>query len=166
MTVIIILIVLGILLFVIEFLLVPGVTIAGIGGLILTVFGVYKAFNDFGSPVGVWVLIGTIVLSVFVIVMSLRSRTWNRLMLKTNVEGTVDKDLTEEQIKVGDTGIAVTRLAPMGKIRIKDLVREAKSIDGYVDENVAIEVVSIEGTRISVKSQKLKVNIQKTENKK
>ena len=62
MTVIIILIVLGILLFVIEFLLVPGVTIAGIGGLILTVFGVYKAFEEFGSSVGVWVLIGISIL--------------------------------------------------------------------------------------------------------
>ena len=69
MTVIIILIVLGILLFVIEFLLVPGVTIAGIGGLILTVFGVYKAFADYENPaVGIWVLIGTIILSVFVII--------------------------------------------------------------------------------------------------
>jgi len=151
MTVIIVLVVLGIMLFVIEFLLVPGVTIAGIGGLILTVFGVYKAFNDFGSPVGIWVLIGTIILSVFVIAMSLRARTWNKLMLKTNVEGTVDTDLTEEQVKVGDRGSSVTRLAPMGKIRIKDLVREAKSIEGYVDENTDIEVVSIEGTRISVK---------------
>jgi len=55
---IIILIVLGIFLFVIEFLLVPGVTIAGIGGLILTMFGVYKAFDNYGSNVGVWVLIG------------------------------------------------------------------------------------------------------------
>lgn len=161
MTVIIILIVLGILLFVIEFLLVPGVTIAGIGGLILTVFGVYKAFNDFGPPVGIWVLIGTVILSVFVIVMSLRARTWNRLMLKTNVEGTVDKDLTEEQIKLGDAGVAVTRLAPMGKIRVNDLVREAKSIEGYVDENAEIEVVSIEGTRISVKSRKSKVKSKK-----
>jgi len=151
MTVIIILIVLGILLFVIEFLLVPGVTVAGIGGLVLTVFGVYKAFNDYGSTVGVWVLIGTILVSVFVIIMSLRARTWNRLMLKTNVDGTVDKDLTEDEVKPGDTGIAMTRLAPMGKIRIKDLVREAKSIEGYIDEHSAIEVVSTEGTRISVK---------------
>ena len=102
MTVIIILIVLGILLFVIEFLLVPGVTIAGIGGLVLTVFGVYKAFNDYGSTVGAWVLIGTILLSVFVIAMSLRARTWDRLMLKTDIKGTVDKDLTEEQVKLGD----------------------------------------------------------------
>jgi len=162
MTVIIILIVLGILLFVIEFLLVPGVTVAGIGGLILTGFGVYKAFNDFGSNVGVWVLIGTILLSVFVIAMSLRARTWDRLMLRTNVEGTVEKDLTEEQVKVGDLGMTVTRLAPMGKVRIKGLVREAKSIEGYVDENASIEVVSIQGTRISVKSQKSKVESQKS----
>ena len=154
MTVIIILIVLGILLFVIEFLLVPGVTIAGIGGLILTVFGIFKAFNDFGASVGIWVLIGTLMLSVFVIVMSLRARTWNRLMLKTNMKGTVDQDLTEEQVQVGDFGTTVTRLAPMGKIRVNKLVREAKSIEGYIDEQSEIEVVSIEGTRISVKSRK------------
>jgi len=151
MTVIIILIVLGILLFVIEFLLVPGVTIAGIGGLILTVFGVYKAFNDFGSSVGVWVLIGTVLLSVFVIAMSLRARTWNRLMLKTNVDSTVDKDLTEDQVKTGDRGKTLTRLAPMGKILINDLVREAKSIEGFIDEHSEIEIVSIEGTRINVR---------------
>jgi membrane-bound ClpP family serine protease len=154
MTVIIILIILGILLFVIEFLLVPGVTIAGIGGLVLTVFGVYKAFNDYGSTVGVWVLIGTILLSVFVIIMSLRARTWNRLMLKTDVKGTVDKDLTEEQVKPGDSGTTLTRLAPMGKILVNDLVREAKSTEGFIDEHSDIEIVSIEGTRISVKPVK------------
>ena len=151
MTVIIILIVLGILLFVIEFLLVPGVTVAGIGGLILTVFGVYKAFNDFGPTVGVWVLIGTILLSVFVIIMSLRARTWSRLMLKTNVDGTVDRNLTEEQVKKGDRGMTITRLAPMGKIQVNNLVREAKSTEGYINEHTEIEVVSVEGTRISVK---------------
>ena len=151
MAIIIILIVLGILLFVIEFLLVPGVTIAGIGGLVLTVFGVYKAFSDYGSTVGVWVLIGTVLLSIFVLAMSLRARTWNRLMLKTNIQGTVDTDLTQEQVRVGDRGTTVTRLAPMGKILVNDLVREAKSIEGYVEQHADIEIVSVEGTRISVK---------------
>jgi membrane-bound ClpP family serine protease len=154
MTVVIILIILGILLFVIEFLLVPGVTVAGIGGLILTVFGVYKAFNDFGATTGAWVLIGTIVLSVFVIVMSLRARTWDRLMLKTNIQGTVDTDLTEDQVKVGDRGKSLTRLAPMGKVLVNELVREAKSIEGFIDEHKEIEVVSVLGTRISVKPVK------------
>jgi membrane-bound ClpP family serine protease len=151
MTVVIILIVLGILLFVIEFLLVPGITIAGIGGLVLTVFGVYKAFNDFGSSTGVWVLIGTLMLSVFVIAMSLRARTWNRLMLKTNIKGTVDAVPTKEEIKEGDGGTTLTRLAPMGKVLVNDVVREAKSIEGYIDEHTDIVVVSVVGTRISVK---------------
>jgi membrane-bound ClpP family serine protease len=154
MAIIIILIVLGILLFVIEFLLVPGVTIAGIGGLVLTVFGVYKAFSDYGSTIGVWVLIGTVLLSIFVIAMSLRARTWSRLMLKTDIKGTVDTDLTEEQVRVGDRGTTLTRLAPMGKILVNDLVREAKSVEGYVEEHSDIEIVSIEGTRISVKPLK------------
>lgn len=154
MAVIIILIILGILLFVIEFLLVPGVTVAGIGGLILTVFGVYKAFNDYGATTGVWVLIGTLLLSVFVIAMSLRARTWDRLMLKTNIQGTVDTDLTEEQIKVGDRGTTLTRLAPMGKVMVNELVREAKSVEGFVDEHEEIEVVSVQGTRINVKPVK------------
>ena len=154
MTVVIILIVLGILLFVIEFLLVPGVTVAGIGGLVLTVLGVYKAFDDFGSTVGIWVLIGTLMLSVFVIAMSLRARTWSRLMLKTNVDGTVDHDITEDQIKAGDRGTTLTRLAPMGKIEVNGIVREAKSLEGYIDEHSGIEVVAVEGTRISVKHLK------------
>ena len=154
MTVVIILIILGILLFVIEFLLVPGITVAGIGGLVLTVFGVYKAFNDFGATTGVWVLIATLLLSVFVIAMSLRARTWNRLMLKTNIQGTVDTDITEDQIKTGDNGSAITRLAPMGKILVNGIVREAKSTEGYIDEHAAIEVVSVEGTRINVKPLK------------
>jgi membrane-bound ClpP family serine protease len=156
MAVVIILIILGILLFVIEFLLVPGLTVAGIGGLILTVFGVYKAFNDFGAAVGVWVLIGTLALSVFVIVMSLRARTWDRLMLKTNIQGTVDTDLTEDQIKVGDQGSTLTRLAPMGKVVVNEIVREAKSLEGYINPHTKIEVVSVKGTRISVKPVKEK----------
>lgn len=151
MTVVIILIVLGILLFVIEFLLVPGVTVAGIGGLVLTVLGVYKAFEDFGSTVGIWVLIGTLMLSVFVIAMSLRARTWSRLMLRTNVQGTVDHDISEDQIKTGDRGTALTRLAPMGKVEVNGIVREAKSLEGYIEEHSKIEVVAVEGTRISVK---------------
>ena len=75
-------------------------------------------------------------------------------MLKTNVKGTVDHDITEDQIKAGDSGTALTRLAPMGKIEVNGFVREAKSLEGYIDEHSAIEVVVIEGTRISVKNLK------------
>jgi len=151
MTGIIILILLGIILFIIEFLLVPGITIAGIGGLVLTVLGVYKAFEDYGTTTGAWVLIGTILASIFVIAFSLRAKTWRRLMLKTNIDSTVNSDNLVDDIKVGDKGEALTRLAPMGKVLINELVREVKSIDGYVDEHTPVEVVSVKGSSISVK---------------
>ncbi len=154
MTGIIILIVLGILLFVIEFLLVPGITIAGVGGLVLTVLGVYKAFEDYGPETGVWFLIGTLLLSVFVIAFSLRARTWRRFMLNTNVEGTVDESTWSEEIKPGDVGEAMTRLNPIGKIMINDAVREAKSIEGYIDAHSKVEIVSVKGTHLTVKPKK------------
>ncbi|MEX0988563.1 MAG: NfeD family protein [Bacteroidales bacterium] len=154
MTGIILLIVLGILLFVIEFLLVPGITVAGIGGLVLTVLGVYKAFEDYGTVTGIWVLIGTILLSVFVIAFSLRARTWRRFMLNTNVMGSVGESLLIDGIKQGDEGETVTRLAPMGKIMVNEMVREARSIEGYIDEHTKVEIVAIEGTHITVKSKK------------
>jgi membrane-bound ClpP family serine protease len=61
------------------------------------------------------------------------------------------QDITEDQMKAGDSGETITRLAPMGKIKVNDIVREAKSIDGYIDEHSPIEVVSVEGTSIKVK---------------
>ena len=94
------------------------------------------------------------ILSAFVIAMSLRARTWNRLMLKTNISSTVEDSSLEDLIKEGDKGTTLTRLAPMGKILMNELVREASSTEGYIDEHSAIEVVSVEGTRISVKSVK------------
>lgn len=151
MTGIIILIVLGILLFVIEFMLVPGVTVAGIGGLVLTVLGVYKAFEDYGSVTGIWVLIATVILSILVIAFSLRAKTWRRFMLNQNVEGSVAEDILKQGIQKGDQAEAVTRLAPMGKIMVNGMVREAKSIEGYIDEHQKVEVVSVEGTMIRVK---------------
>ncbi|MFC2080130.1 NfeD family protein [Bacteroidota bacterium] len=154
MTGIIILILLGILLFVIEFMLVPGITVAGVGGLILTVLGVYRAFDKFGTATGGWVLFGTIVLSIFVIAFSLRARTWKRFMLNTSVKGSVGEEVGEGGFKIGDKGQAITRLAPIGKIMINELVREAKSIEGYIEEHTEIEVVNVEGTLITVKKIK------------
>ncbi len=148
---IIILIVLGVLLFVIEFLLVPGITVAGIGGLVLTVLGVYKAFADYDTTTGIWVLIGTILLSILVITFSLRARTWRRFMLNTNVEGTVDETILEDGIHPGDVGEAMTRLNPIGKIMINGMLREARSIEGYVDAHSKVEIVELEGKHITVK---------------
>ena len=124
------LILLGIFLFLIEFLLIPGVTVAGIGGLILVTAGIYIAFNAHGVDMGLITLGVTIVSSVIILAFSLRSRTWKRVMLNTNIDSKANEGPLEGSIKPGDKGETVTRLAPVGRVRVNEIVMDAKSISG------------------------------------
>jgi len=151
---VIILILLGILLFLIEFLIVPGTTIAGIGGLILMGSGVYLAFENYDSQVGFIVLIATLMSSVIILIIALRSRTWKGIMLNDKISGKVNLGSGADKIKTGDRGVTVTRLNPMGKIKVNDVVVEAKSISGYLNPKTEIEVIKISGFQAIVKPVK------------
>lgn len=147
---IILLILLGIFLFLVEFLLVPGVTIAGIAGFILLVGSVYLGYENLGTPEGHYILTGAVVLSVVVIGYSLRARTWKRLMLDATISGKVSA-YQEDKVKTGDEGVTVTRLNPMGKVLINGEYLEAKSTGNYIEQKKKIRVVSIKDYRVVVK---------------
>ena len=146
---IIILILIGIFLFLVEFLLVPGVTIAGIAGFILLVGAVYFGYESLGTPEGHYILLGTVVLSVVVIGYALRSRTWKRLMLDSTISGKVSSYETEK-VKVGDEGITVTRLNPMGKVLINGEYLEARSTGAYIEQKKPIRVLNIRDYQVTV----------------
>lgn len=147
--VIILLLFLGVLLCLLEVLVIPGVTIAGIGGILLMGIGVYYSYVEFGTMGGHIVLFTMVVINAIIIVYSLKSKTWDKLMLKTNLKGAVDTDIPN--IKVGDTAICLTRLAPMGKIRVGDYEVEASSISGLINEKTEVEVVKVDKHKIIVK---------------
>lgn len=151
MGLVILLILLGLLLFLIEFLLIPGITIAGIGGAILTIGGIYLAFTRFGPQTGTIVLISTLIISILIFTLSLRARTWKKAMLTTNIDSKVNEVSGIEKIKTGDRGIAITRLAPMGKVKVGEIVFEAKSVTGFVDPKTEIEIVKVTPSQIIVK---------------
>lgn len=151
---IIILILLGILLFLIEFLIIPGTTVAGIGGLILMGSGVYLSFENYGTKVGFIVLLFTLVGSVLILIFALRSKTWKGAMLNSKIDGKVNVGPEEGKIKPGDSGIALTRLAPIGKIKVNDISMEGKSSEGYINPNTEIEIIKITGAQAIVKPKK------------
>jgi membrane-bound ClpP family serine protease len=151
MTGVIVLIVLGLFLFIVEFLLIPGVTIAGIGGLACLIGGVALAYSTQGSMVGHITLLSTFAITLFTIVFALRSNTWKRFMLNTNIEGSVASVEAEEGIKPGDVGVAISRLSPMGKARINDIIVEAKSTGEYIDQKTEVVVIRLEGSKAIVK---------------
>lgn len=151
---VIILIILGILLFLIEFLIIPGTTIAGIGGLILMGSGVYLAFENFSSQVGFIVLIATLAASLIILIIALRSRTWKGVMLQDKIYGKVNLGPDVGKINPGDRGIAITRMNPMGKIKVNDIIIEGKSQQGYLNPKTEIEVIKITGSQAIVKPVK------------
>ena len=59
--------------------------------------------------------------------------------------------LPEEKLKVGDRGVAISRLAPSGKVEIGGAIFEARSIDGYVEQRKEVEVIGFENFTVIVK---------------
>lgn len=149
---IIFLIILGMLLFIIEFMLIPGITIAGIGGAVCLVTGVVFSFTSYGTATGFIVLISTVMLLAGLTVIMLRAGTWKRFMLKAAIDGKVDNvGAGEGKVKAGDRGVTVTRLAPGGKVVVNGEYYEAKSIDILIDPKQEVEVVRIDDNKLIVK---------------
>jgi len=155
---IILLIILGIFLFIVEFLLIPGVTIAGIGGAILMAVAVYSAYKTHGSAVGNYTLLATLILSIGGFAYALRARTWRKLSLSKNIEGKVQVGLENDVIKEGDRGEALTRMAPVGKVLVNGIIVEGKSREGFLDQKTPIEVVKVLNTQVIVKPIKEQEN--------
>lgn len=148
---IIVLIILGIFLFIVEFLLVPGVTIAGIGGAILMGVAVFTAYKTHGAAVGNYTLLATLILTVGGFAYALRARTWKRLMLNKDIDGKVEVGLEDGKVRAGDHGEALTRMAPVGKVLINGIIVEGKSQQGFLDQKTPVEVVKVLNTQIIVK---------------
>ena len=149
-TAIVILVLLGILLLILEFLVIPGTTIAGIGGIILIAAAVYFGYDVYGTKTGHIILFSTIVTIVLLVIFSLRLGTWNKLMLKSEIKGKVNV-IDENQIKVGEIGKTITRLAPIGKAVFGDEEYEVKSNGEFIDHNKNVEILKILSNQLIVK---------------
>ncbi|NLO70423.1 MAG: hypothetical protein GX102_05675 [Porphyromonadaceae bacterium] len=144
------LIVLAIIFIIIEAFFIPGISIAGITGGVLSIVAVWLAYRNLGAMGGHIALVSTILLIGISIWGFAKSKTWDRMALKTNVESKVES-IDEEVIKVGDKGTTVSRLAPMGKVKINGHVVEAKTADDFIDQNEEIVVQEVYKTNVLVK---------------
>lgn len=152
---IILLIFLGLLLLLIEFAVIPGVTIAGIGGFILLGISVYIAFVSYGTGIGFLTLTFVLVASPLMIYYFFKSKTGGKMILESFIDGKVDS-MDLEKVHVGDTGKTIGRLAPSGKVKVNGEVIEAQSTGGFVDHNTEIKVLKILTNKIIVEPLKNK----------
>lgn len=152
-TIIAVLILIGLTFIVLEILVIPGQGIAGIIGLIIMAVGIWQTYSVYGSTSGHIVLASSFVISVISLILSLRSKTWKKMMLKSEIVSRVN-EIDGDKIKQGDTGKSISRLVPAGKARFGDEYYEVHTYGTFIDQNTKIEIIKIENNKIFVKQIK------------
>lgn len=147
---IILLVLLGVFFLVVELVFLQGVTIGVLLSLASYGSAIYLAFRSNGVMGGVIVIVIILLLSLIATIFSLRAKTWRRLALHDKLEG-VSMQSPEHELVVGDKGVSLSRLCPMGKVNFNGKVYEAKSLDAYIDQRSEVVVVGFENFTVLVK---------------
>ena len=140
----------AIVLFLLELFLLPGITIAGVGGALFTIGGIIYAYSV-GTVTGHITLIGSVILFFVFFAWLLRAKSFQRVSLKTNVDSTLTST-RDMGLQVGDKGITLSRLAPIGKAKFGDTTVEAKTQGDFIDEQTPIVIVRLDGYNVVVET--------------
>ncbi|MCF6334028.1 MAG: NfeD family protein [Draconibacterium sp.] len=143
------LILLGLVLILIEFAVIPGVTIAGIGGFLLLAASVYIAFTEYGNVAGFITLAIVLIATPLMLFYFFKSKAGKNMMLESKIEGKVET-INNEKIAVGDIGKSIGRLAPSGKVKVNGEIVEAHSTGLFIDQNTKIRILKILSNKIIV----------------
>jgi len=150
---IILLILLGLLLLLIEFAVIPGITIAGIGGFLMLIGSVYIAFTSYGTVGGFITLAIVLIAAPLMIYYFFKSKQGKKMILESSILGKVET-INEEKLKVGDIGKSIGRLAPSGKVKVNGEVVEAQSTGSFIDPQTEVKIVKINTNKIIVEPLK------------
>ncbi len=146
---------LGIIFFLLEIFFLPGISVGGVAGVLFVGASIWYAFSHLGPTVGLITIAGGVVAMGFAIWAFVRSKALDKMSLNRELDGKVDA-LNGITLSVGDKGVTVSRLAPIGKVRFGTEVVEAKSQDGFIDQTVTVEIVEVSTYGVLVRMVEVK----------
>ncbi|MCD6334341.1 MAG: NfeD family protein [Candidatus Latescibacteria bacterium] len=146
------LLLIGFMLILIELFLIPGITLAGIGGGLAILGGVVYAYKYLGLTEAAWCLGGSLVLGAVLLRFVIRTGSWRRMVLNTKESGEEGFRSTPSELEalVGKEGVAVTPLHPSGTAIIEGKRINVVTEGGFVERNAKIVVEEVEGNRVVV----------------
>lgn len=152
LTVIIIMFALALALCLVETFLIPGFGICGILSAVCALVGIGMTFSSYGVAAGSAATVAVLVVGGLMLYWVMHSKRIERLSLHATIDSSV---ATEEQaqVKVGDSGVALTRLALVGTARLGDVEVEVRSAGGFIDEGTPVVVSKISRGEIYVAVQ-------------
>ena len=136
------LIIAGLILFIIEVFLLPGISIAGIVSAGCLLYANYYAFDTLGTIPGCITLAVSALGVVAITIWFMRSKTVDKLSLKKTIDYRPEP-LKGLDLKVGDEGIALTRLALIGNAEFNGRIIEVRSSGEFIDQKSKIRVERI-----------------------
>lgn len=136
------LILFGLILIVVEILFVPGTTLVGVLGFLFLLFGIGYSYSYFGSETG-WITLGaTGVASGLILYFAFKANVWGRFALKTSITSKVNEGEVD-LLEVGEEGIAISALRPVGKAELGKRLYEVKTNGEYVDSGSRVRITKI-----------------------
>ena len=148
---IILLIVLGLLFLLAEILVLPGLSVGAVLALVCYGSAAWMSFAWYGATTGTVTVAAILAASGVMTVWALRAKTWQRFSLDQKIDSAGNTAPQNDNVSVGDRGVAVSRLSPMGKVTVGGKTYEAKSADAYIDQRSEIEVVGFENSNVIVR---------------
>ena len=147
-----VLIFIGLVMAILEIFFLPGITIAGVSAVLFFVGAIFYAFTQLGEFAGYLTIAVSVLVTIGGIILFIRSRSLDRIALKTSIDS-VAPTLISDQIKVGDEGITLSRLNPMGSVLINNISVEARTREDFIDEDVPVVVDKVDRTTIIVQKK-------------
>lgn len=136
------LIIAGLILFIIEVFLLPGISIAGFVSAGCLLYANYYAFDTLGTVPGCITLAISVIGVVAITIWFMRSKTVDKLSLKKTIDYRPEP-LKGLDLKPGDEGIALTRLALIGNAEFNGHIIEVRSSGDFIEEKSKIRVERI-----------------------
>lgn len=141
---------LGLILIVSDFFLISSVI--AVTGMFFMLYGIHCAFIYLGLKYGLFVFGLSILVIVIFIIYIIRSNFLDKIALKSKIESSVIVENISD-ISVGDEGLTVSRLNPIGKVEVNNLIIEGKSLSKFIDEDTKIVVVKVTPVQLIVKTK-------------
>jgi membrane-bound ClpP family serine protease len=140
--IIIALLAIGLSLIIVELVFIPGTTVVGLLGFIFSVAGIVISYKHFGTDVGFYILLGMAITTLIALFYSFRSGSWTKFSLKTAIDSKVNEGMLAA-LNIGDEGVTVSTLRPIGKAEFHNKQFEVKTSGNYVERGMRIRITQI-----------------------
>ena len=145
---VIMLIVTGLALIAVEVLVIPGFGLIGLLGGAAILGGGWISYTQLSPQVGVLALVGGLGAAGIMLWLLPRTRAARSMVLEARHEGTAS-DPSLHQL-LGQRGVTLTALRPAGTAQIAGRPVDVIAEGQFVEPDVPVEVVKVEGARVVV----------------